>query len=290
MIPLFLDASTRNALTYNGFTFNQLIGGSRKDIIEVNSVVPQSAIQANYESREFATGLETYGAYKRGKRLVHRGVIRASSAAKLYSYIEQMAAAFDPDIVSRDNPDTFGVLPLDFNVPTDDTGNFPGGLMACRYYVRAEQAFEPPVSQYSGVGTPFVLSLMASDPRRYLQAQSSITIAAGFFGDTLADNSVATVWSWPTLTITMSGAGGLHYQISSDLGNATLELNLSSLSAGDVVVVDMENALITLNGSAAPDLYVSGDFFTVEPGVNTISTLNNGQAQTLMTWRSAFAH
>ncbi len=95
MIPAFLDSrQTRNPLTYNGLTFNQVIGGSKKDIIEVNSIRVQTPIRHIREEREFESGLEAYGAYKRGKLLILQGVLRASSWGALYDRTEDMATAF----------------------------------------------------------------------------------------------------------------------------------------------------------------------------------------------------
>ncbi len=287
MIPVFADSRrTRIAHSYNGLTINQHIGGSLKDIVEVNGVRVQTQVQHVREPRANESGLEVYGAFKRGKLLVSHGVIRASSHGALYDRIEEVAAAFDPDVVSRDNPDTFGFLPYDFDVPTSDTVNFPSGLMPCRYYVRAEEAFEPPISQYAGLVVPFNLPLLAADSRRYLQTAQQVTLAAS----TAADNGLATVWSWPTLTIAMSGAGSSAFTISSTEAVASLVLNLSARSNGDSVAVDMERREITVNGTSAPELYVSGDFWHIEPGVNTITTSNATNAASTLTWRPAFSN
>ncbi len=285
MIPPFSDSrTTRIAHVYNGYTLNQHIGGSKKDIVEVNSVRVQTQVQHIREPREYESGLEVYGAFKRGKLLIPQGVIRASTWGALYDRIEEVAAAFDPDAVSRDNPDTYGFLPYDFDVPTADTVNFPTGLMPCRYYVRAEEAFEPPISQYAGLAVPFNLTLLAKDPRRYLQATSQLT------GSGAADNSIATVWSWPTLTMAMTGAGSATFAIANAEAVGTLTLDLSGCVNGDSVAVDMERRTITKNGVETPSLYVSGDFWHMEPGVNTISITNGTNASPTLTWRSAFSN
>lgn len=284
MISPFQSKDTRNALTYNGYTFNQEIGGSSRDIVEVNRIVTQTVLHTTHEAKDYGDGLETYGAYKRGKRLTMWGVIRASTRGGLYDRIEEFAAAVDPAAASRDNPDTFGLLPLDFNVPTADTANFVSGLMPCRYYCRAENALEPPIADPQGLGVPFMLTFLASDPRRYLQSQSSLTGA----GD--ASNSIASFYSFPTLSVAMTGAGSASFTITSTEADASLVLNLSGRSNGQAVVVDMERHKVTVDGVETPSLYVSGDFFAIEPGSNTISYANSTNASPTLTWRTAFSY
>jgi len=285
VIPAFLDSNrTRNPLAYNALTINERIGGSNKDIVEVNAVRSETLVQSAREIREYESGLEVYAAFNHGKRLTLQGVIRAATHGALYDRIEQVAAAFDPDAVSRDNPDNFGFLPLDFSVPTADAENFANGLMPCRYYVRAEQAFEPPVSQYSGLVVPYILPLLAADSRRYLQSTSQLT------GSGAADNSIATVWSWPTLTIAMTGAGNAAFTIANAEAAGSLVLDLSGRVNGESVAVDMERRSIKVNGVDTPSLYVSGDFWHIEPGINTITVTNGTNASPTLTWRSAFSN
>lgn len=282
MIPPFLDNDERNPLLYDGtYSFNQLIGTARKDIVEVNRVVPQTAFSGVLEQRSFGDGLEVYATYKRQKRLMLFGMIRASTKGALYDRVEEFAAAFDPALVSRNDPDNSGFRPLDFSVPTSDTVTYVGGVVPCRYYVRAEAALDAPISQHQGLSVPFVLSLLAADPRRYLQAVSSLT------GAGIADNSQGTYPSWPTLTIAMTGAGSATFAIDND--GQTLTLDLSGLVNGDSVAVDMASRAITVNGVAAPERFVSGEFFEIEPGSNNITVTNDTNASPTLSWRPAFS-
>lgn len=283
MIPIFEeDGKTRVPHTYNGLTLNLQI--DHKNIIEVNSVRQQTGYSALAERRSFIDGMEVFPAFKTQKRLIVSGMVRASSKGLLHDRLEELASAFDPSMVSRDNPDELGFLPYDFDVPTNDTVTYPTGVIPCRYYVRAESAVEPPLTQYYGLSVPFFISLMAADPRRYTQATESLT------GAGIADNSKASYWSWPTLTVAMAGAGSATFSINnSTAGTTPLVLDLSGLANGDAVVVDMLNRKITVNGTDATDRQVSGDFFWMEPGSNTIAVTNDTNASPTLTWRPAFS-
>lgn len=290
MISPFQDKDTRNALTLNGYTFNQEIGGSTKDIVRVDRVLIQTAIQAIHEPREYSDGLETYGSFKRGKRIVLYGIISAATRGGLYDRIEEFAAAVDPALATRDNPTTFGILPLDFNVPS------AGGLKACRYYVKAEQALEPPLTDPQGFSVPFILPLLASDPRRYLQASKSASHVG--VGNFTADNSIATFPSWPIVTLTLDKNYTTDqrvwlYNADPASEHDVLILQLQGLNAGDVVTVDMERKEIKVNGVVNMGVYNDREFWQMRPG-NTVANVgdapDNWTGTVEITWRPAFSY
>lgn len=287
MIPLFLaDGKTRIPLLYNGLTFNQEVS-DKKNGIFISNVRSATLIQAVQEAREFTDGMEVYPAYKRSRRILLDGEISSSTLGGLFDRIEAFAVAFDPALVSHNNPDTNGFLPLDFYVPTADTTNwplvtYPNGI-PCRYYVRAEAPFEPSATQLRGLSLDLIgYSLLAADPSRYLQSTSQLT------GAGTADNTLADYYSYPTLTIAMTGAGNAAFAIGNSTVGKTLTLNLSGLVNGDSVAIDMQARKIMVNGVSHPTLYVSGDYFWIEPGSNTITVTNTTNASPTLTWRSAF--
>lgn len=290
MIPLFDAAASpaRNPLSYNGLTYNTLIGSSEKDIIEVNFSSATSVIATTQESRETTDGLEVYAAYKRAKRIVQGGLVRASSKGALFDRLEELAAAFDPALVSRNNSTTAGFLPLDFNVPTADTATYPAGVIPCRYYLRAEEAVEPPQRLKQGLTVPFRIVLLAKDPRRYLQAESTVAVNSA---SVVASNPKADYPSWPTLTLTMAGAGAVSFQIDKSGDSIDpLTMDLSGLVSGDSVVVDMEHRTIKVNDLDRRDIYVSGGWFDLDPGNNTVTTNDLTNVTASLAWRPAFSH
>ena len=81
--------------------------------------------------------------------------------------------------------------------------------------------------------------------------------------------------------------------LGNDTENAQLEFNVS-MTDTDVLVVDLYNKLITLNGNPARNTLTQGTWFSAQPGNNDFyltgdagSTLVN-VTQAVVTWQSAF--
>lgn len=285
MIALYsTDGKTRLAITYNGLTLNNP-SDSNVSLYEVTRVVTAETYGTVTEEDPDDDGMESYKVRKVSRIIRMDGYIRAQTPAALYDKMKAFNAAFDPAKVFHDNQSTYGFLPLDFSVPTADTTNYPSGLVASRYYARASKSVVPPDSKDFGYVAPFSVELICADPRRYLQSTTT------FNGAGALDNSLADYRSWPTVTITMSGAGSATYSLARahSLGTKTLVLNLSGCVNTDVVVVDMYRRKITKNGTETPSLYVSGNFWEVEVGTNTLTITNGTNATTSTVWRRAFS-
>lgn len=286
MIGRFDSSGNRLAITYNSLTLN-----SPTDTREptpqtylVETVASQSAIDFILENKQQADGSEVYGPHKISRIISLQGRILAPSEAVLFDMIEDMATACDPALVAFKNPSDF-FLALDYSTPTNDLTNYPTGLMACRYYAWPMKMPEPVMSSVAqGFGALFDLTFLMKDPRRYLQSSSSTT-------GTSIDNSLADYPSYPTLSFTMTGAGSATFSVrnAATTNDTTLTLDLSGRSNNDAVVVDFANRRITVNGSVNMGLYVSGDYFLIEPGTNTLTYTNTTNTGTrTMSWRKAF--
>jgi hypothetical protein len=107
---------------------------------------------------------------------------------------------------------------------------------------------------------------------------------------TLSTTIANTGWATTYPTITLYGP-----IIDPVLGNATTGQALyftGTFVANDVLVVDLYNKLITLNGSAARNLLSSGEWFAAPSG-NSIFTLYGsgtlaGTTEAVITWQSAY--
>lgn len=81
--------------------------------------------------------------------------------------------------------------------------------------------------------------------------------------------------------------------LGNDTQDAQLDFNIS-MSDADILVIDLYNKLITLNGTPARNTLTSGTWFSAQPGTNLFfltgdagSTLV-GTTQAVVTWQSAY--
>lgn len=278
MIGLFSDAGARLPIVYNGYTFNanNLTG---EEAVAVERVISRTALVAVQDQRnDDRDGSEIYRPRKPARVIRLEGEVRSASPTLFYDQLVAMTLACDPVLVRRANPTTEGFIPLTFTTPR------AAGNLSCQYYARPREVPEPELSALVGANQAlFVVEFLLRDPRRYLQTASSLT------GAGTATNS-GNYPTWPTVTITMAGAGSATYavDITGDSGTP-LVLNLSARVNTDVVVVNMESRTITLNAVETPSLYVSGDYFDLSAGANTVALTNTTNATTVTSWRSAFA-
>jgi len=284
VISLFDAANAKLAVTYNSLTLNSPSDAAGATY-ELERVLPHTNYTTISDEAAAGDGMEMYEARKTSKAIRITGKVKGSSKADLYDRIETLAKTFDPSLISFNNPPPNDFLALDFSTPTADTTNFATGLMACRYYARPIGGLDVVPGKYSGLVVPFHLDMLLKDPRRYRQTIATITGSA-------AGTDIGDYPSWPTITITATGAGSATYSVKNTAtiqGALTLTLNLSGLINTDVVSVDMVTRTILKNGVYAGSLYVSGSYWAIEPGVNTILVTNGTNVTTVTTYRPAWS-
>jgi hypothetical protein len=282
MFSLFRDAGGRLAATFNGFSFNDP-DEDDDDYAEITDVTWQTSYDSVTDPLDGKDGMEAYNALKVARIFAVRGTLHATSQARLNDRFEEMAVALDPALSSLNNPTTFGFLPFDFSVVTENLDDYQDGLIPSRYYCRALKPLEPPDSRLVGDSQDFDFSMLCVDPRRYLQAQDNI-VGAG-----TADNSKADYISYPTISIAMTGAGSATYQLANTTLGRTLRLDLSGRINADTVVVDMFQQRVTINGTENNGIVGStSQWWYMKPGDNVLTVTNGTNATTTTSWRSAF--
>ena len=277
------DGTTRLSVSYNSLTLNN-DADEQNDTYEINGASVAGVYTSIEDAHPEEDGSEAYGAQKTKLIVVLDGTIRAPSISKLFDKIKALRAAFDASKASYENPTSQGFLALDFSTPTTDTTNYPTGLVPSRYYVRERRLLVPPSNMYSGLSQFFRVELEAIDPRRYLQTTDHLDGAGA------ADNTLADFRSFPTISITMSGAGANNFRIQRAASGVTtqgLDLDLTLETTG-TIVVDMATRSISKVDQDKTGLYVSGDWWSIEPASNTITISNGTNATVVTTWRRAF--
>lgn len=287
MIPLFKDDSssqlslgTRLTVYYDGLTLNNP-ATSPYPAYEVHRAESLTNIAAVREERPSGDGSISSIPRKPSRIIRLTGFIRATTYAALYDNAKAFSATFDPVRVAGDNP-TDPFLALDFSVPTADTTNWPTGLVPSRYYALAVGTLDAATSSATGKSIPFTIDFFLKDPRRYAQTASTVT------GTGTASNK-GDYRTYPTITITATGAGSATYSVANTTLGQTMTLNLSSLVNTDVVVLDMDKQTIKKNGTDAASLIVGTPaWFYLQPGNNTVTVTNGTNMTTVTSFRSAW--
>jgi hypothetical protein len=283
MIGIFDDDGNRLAVTYNGLTFNNP-NDSADETYELNSAGVFPSYDQTLDSDPATDGSEV-GPVKRTLLTVQlAGVIRSTSIAGLFEKQRALIEALDPGLLSYKDETDHGVQALDFKTPTTDTSNYPTGLVASRYLARPRGGVWPVVSEYTGTSAFFSVELIVPSAIRISQSVSSLS------GAGTLDNSLADAPYWPTVTITMAGAGSATYTITrtGTYSTKSIVLDLSGRSNGQIVTIDMKNKRVLLGSAETTTLYVSGDWWEIEPNSQTIGLANTTNATTSTAWRRAW--
>jgi hypothetical protein len=277
MIPIYDTDGSRLEMTYNTHSTINSVSSveSVKSGIEITRIAQASAADFTSEKLQWRDGLDVSGVTKASRLIVMRGYIWGTSAANIADRIATFSGAFDPGRIAFLHPDD-PFRPLDFSVPTEDTTNFPTGLAASRVYVMPTEMPVPDITKSGrGLSARFDLTLLAKDPRRYLQTATTSVDGPGDASGSITD--IGTYPSYPTLTFSMSGAGSASFSVqnvSTEQGTKSLVLDLSGRSNGQAITVDFANRQVLVNGTATAGIFKSGDWFQIEYGTNTLTYAN----------------
>lgn len=231
------------------------------------------------EVKQGKDGSEGYQTFKSGWTIRLNGYVKSKTLAGLAARMHTLAYEFDPANLSRRTAlSTIGYYPLSFSVPTSDTANYPSGLVPSFVYARAIAPVSFGRTKYDGYAIPFRIDMHVRDPRRYFATLQQASISGGVIS---MQNSAASYHSWPKTYITMSGAGAANATLTQTtviFSPQALVLDLSSLTAGQVVIIDHERKMISIAGVPRMDLFVSGNYHAVEAGGSGVTTvtLTNG--------------
>lgn len=292
MIPVVVGTGqgTPNLLTFRSLEINKP-SDPEDDTFRIEEIAESDIWQQAFEPFPNRDGAQVYEPFMMYKLFQVRGFVKAPTLAKLFDKIELLNKTFNPINCYLADTSTFnkGYLPLDFNVPTTDTGTYGSGLIPSRYYV---QAIRPPVvieTKFDGLTARIDFILRAVDPRRYLQTTSSGNRTGD--GTLVLDNSLASYRSFPTITIALpGGAPAGTATISTSESSKVVSIDLSQLSASTTYTLDMQGrTFVTGATNKIAAITGSSQFFDLLAKSQTL-TFAGFAAGTGLTvvWRRAF--
>jgi len=123
--------------------------------------------------------------------------------------------------------------------------------------------------KYNKKGGSFLIDMVAPDPRFYSQTLNDTTFDNSDTKDvTNAGNEIT------SLKFKLSGAG-TNWTITNNTTGKSLVL-ARSITGTDYVEIDGANNTVLLNGVTSVFNDFSGDFFVLDPGINSITTSVTG--------------
>jgi hypothetical protein len=256
-------------------------------------------VAAFAEKRALKDGIDASDVYL-GRRRIN-AIITAYGSTKGDFWDKQQAllAAFSPTLAYNADSANLGFLPLDFFQPTADiatwpTSAYPSGI-PMRFYVRPSvpPAFTVDRDQTGGVAggglsLPYRVSLVARDPRKFLQTETTIAIASGT--STSASNAADYVGDYPTdlATVTIISAaatGSVVYRIEGSSFTISLD------AASTTYTLDLKERTFKKSGTLNMGLITVGGWpqLGLDATVNIFRDDNNAASSASLTFRQAFA-
>jgi hypothetical protein len=153
--------------------------------IAVESVDYSDVENVGYtEKRAAADGLHASDVYLGARGVDLSGHVYATSLAELFDYLHILRATFSPTSAYQEDPGNRGFLPMEYQQPTLDTENFPGGVIPLYMNLRPRTSLRFNVfrdrldasKRPAGprpTATAWSAQLWAKDPRVYIIANPS---------------------------------------------------------------------------------------------------------------------
>lgn len=222
------------------------------------------------ELRQHLEGSEPNQSFEGVRILVGQGIIMGGSPADLEDRTWAMYEAFSPAACRMASlaTDPKGLLPFDFKRDTN------GGSKALRAYCKPAAGRPVIVGRVrEGLSRRFVFQLVATDPFIVDQVLTQTAVALG--GGTVTNPG--TVYSYPRIVITMSGAGSASFTITNSTTGQSIGYDLSGLVNGNVITLDAQRSTAVLGASTDRFSKLVSGFLTnliLLPGANTIAFTN----------------
>lgn len=232
------------SIDYDSFSVNTLTlvpGGRPSSGYTVDQVeMSDIEVAAFAEKRALTDGIDASDVYLGRRRIGMIVTPYGTSRGDFWDKLQDLLAAFSPTLAYGSDTSSLGFLPLNFTQPTE-AGAYPNGI-PMRMYVRPAT---PPAytirrdelggDDARGLSLPVRLSLVARDPRKYLQSTTTISISSGttsvstqttYEGDYPTGEATVTIISGATTGTATLRIEGSDFEITIDAASTTYELDL----------------------------------------------------------------
>lgn len=284
-----------NSLTVNG-VMSPTAAGTPMSGYVVDEINVSSVDVAQYvDKRALHDGVDAQDVYL-GARTIS-GIVTAygSSAGDFWDKAQGFLAGFSPTLGYAADTANIGFLPFDFYQPTADlatwpTLTYPSGI-PLRYYCRPSAPPHYAITRDDqggaaalGLAKPLRFSLVARDPRKYLQTSTVVAI-------TTATQTAVYRGDYPTFPIVafhISAAGHSAFTVTIDGG--VVVLNLSAASVGTYTLDYATGSLTDTNGASKASLITSVTrLSTIKSGSTFVMANATSVTSCTLTYREAFA-
>jgi len=286
--------ATVTSLNYYSFAFNGFVFGgtnSPYQILSVDGLESLPNIRNQDDNRGYADGMFTGNDFLSGRTVTITINTFASTGYSAQANFNLLQAALLPQ--------TSGTTPLQFQLSA------AGGLQRLNARVRTNKTVVDPNYTYGYITSQY--TFFCADPRYYDDTLQTATLAVGNPLGRQYNRTYNLSYGGgsSTLTTTVNNAGwATTYPVitlngpitNPTLGNNTQGTYITiqgTYANTDTIVIDLDQKLITLNGSPARNLINGGsNWFSAPPGNNSFflagtGTLIGTTAATI-TWRNAY--
>lgn len=248
-------------------------------LLGVNNITDTLAINTEDDKPE-DVGIIDYGT-KLGKgQWAVPVILYASSLGNMSSLIQTFKQAFNPDLLELDGNYGDATKYQGYH-PLDWTESVGGSSFDFRIYAKAQEIPKVQMDSFSGLIRESAISLKVADPRKYTQAESTLSGAG-------TANNQGTFTTPVTITITASGATSTSLQITNATTGESMYVT-TALANNDVLVIDTGIHSVKLNGTEKRSMVGSNSvWWFLRPGNNTITLANNSNCTVSLAWRSAW--
>jgi hypothetical protein len=277
------------SFSFNGQTFGG--AGSPYQILNVDGLESLPGIRSQDDNRGYADGMFSGRDFLAGRTIsiiFNTFGADGNSAQTNYNTIQRILL-----------PQTSGTTPLYFKFPNSPTSEqfVNARVRALRttvdpnytygYITSQVEFFCPDPNYYDNNLQTSVMSITAALGRTYNKT-FNYTYGGGSSTITTTISNIGWGTAYPTITIT----GPITNPIVGDLTSGNTLNFTGSYTALDTLEIDLYNQLITLNGSPARNLLISGTWFDAPPGNSlyffTGSSTSAGTTQATVSWYSAY--